>query len=193
MLALARRLPEAQSAFRRAEIGGPLGHDLFEKTLLLVGHGGSAQRVEAVAEAFGMTVRATRSKTPRSELLALLAEADFVSLHCPLNDQTRGLIDREALEAVKPGAFLVNCARGPIVERAALEAALETGRLGGAGLDVFWREPWDPEDPLFARDDVVTLPHVAGSTQNAFAGIADVVAENVRRLRTGQPLLHRVA
>jgi phosphoglycerate dehydrogenase-like enzyme len=94
---------------------------------------------------------------------------------------------------MKPGALLVNCARGPIVDRAALEAALDAGRLGGVGLDVFWEEPWDPSDPLYARDDVVTLPHVAGSTVEAFGRIADIVVENVARVQSGLEPLHRIA
>ena len=91
---------------------------------------------------------------------------------------------------MRPGAFLVNCARGPIIDRAALEGAID--RLGGVGLDVFWHEPWDPDDPLFARDNVVTTPHIAGSTYGSFARIADIVVDNVRRLIAGDELRYRV-
>jgi phosphoglycerate dehydrogenase-like enzyme len=119
--------------------------------------------------------------------------ADVVSIHCPLTPETRGMIDREAFSAMKPGAFLVNCARGPIVDRSALVAALESGRLGGAGLDVYWEEPWDPADPLFGRDDVIAMPHIAGSTEEAYGRITDIVVENIRRAAAGEPVLHRVA
>jgi phosphoglycerate dehydrogenase-like enzyme len=193
ILALARRLRRAERAFAEARIGVPLGVALCEKTLLVVGMGQSGSRLARAAEALGMRVLGARSSTPRSELLALCTQADVVSVHCPLGPATRGMFDAEAFAAMKPGAFLVNCARGPIVERAALEHALKSGRLGGAGLDVYWEEPWNPSDALFQRDDVVTLPHIAGSTEEAFGHIADIVAENVRRVAAGEPLLHRVA
>lgn len=99
----------------------------------------------------------------------MCTQAHVVSVHCPLTPATRGMIDAEVLASLPPGAHLVNCARGPIVDRAALAAALESGHLGGAGLDVYREEPWDPSDPLLLRDDVVTMPHIAGSTREAFA------------------------
>ena len=193
ILALARRLKGAQRAFAEAHIGVPLGVELCGKTLLVVGLGQSGSRLARAAEALGMCVLAARSSTPRAELLAMCTQADVVSVHCPLTPATRGLIGAEALTAMKPGAFLVNCARGPIVDRGALADALASGRLGGVGLDVYWDEPWDPADPLLTREDVVTMPHVAGSTAEAFGRIADIVAENVRRVMSGEPLLHRVA
>lgn len=193
VLALARRLTAARRAFAEARVGEPVGTELRGKVLGLVGRGRSGSRLAVAAEALGMEVVAATSRSSRVELEALLARADVVSLHCPLTPATRHLIDAAALARMKPGAFLVNCARGEIVDRAALEAALASGHLGGVGLDVFWQEPWDPADPLFRRDDVVTLPHVGGSTREAFTRIADLVAENIQRLRTGQPLLHRIA
>jgi phosphoglycerate dehydrogenase-like enzyme len=89
--------------------------------------------------------------------------------------------------------MLINCARGGVVDRGALLDALASGRLGGAGLDVYWEEPWNPSDPLFQRDDVITLPHVAGSTRESFGRIADIVAGNIGRLQRGEPLLNRIA
>jgi D-3-phosphoglycerate dehydrogenase len=129
----------------------------------------------------------------RCPLDELFARADVISLHCPHTPETEGLIDREAFHRMKPGVLLVNCARGPIIDRAALEDALAAGRLGGLGLDVYWEEPWDPDDPLWARPDVVTLPHVGGSTVEAQERIASIVAENVRRALVGEELLHRIA
>jgi phosphoglycerate dehydrogenase-like enzyme len=79
------------------------------------------------------------------------------------------------------------------VEKGALIEALASGRLGGAGLDTYWEEPWDPSDSLFQRDNVITLPHVAGSTRESFGRIADIVADNIGRHRRGEPLLHRIA
>ena len=193
MLALARRIRGAARSFAEARIGSPVGVELSGKTLLVVGTGQSGSRLGRAAEALGMRVLGVRSKTPRADLLAMCTLADVVSIHCPLTPETRGLVGADVLAAMKPGALLVNCARGAIVDRAALLRSLESGRLGGAALDVHWDEPWDPADPLFHRDDVIATPHIAGSTAEAFARIADIVAENIRRVREGEPLLHRVA
>jgi phosphoglycerate dehydrogenase-like enzyme len=102
------------------------------------------------------------------------------------------MFDAHAFAAMRRGALLVNVARGDIVDRAALEHALASGQLGGVGLDVFWHEPWSVDDPLFARADVMTLPHVAGATLDAYERIASVVAHNVRAVLEGTELIHRV-
>lgn len=193
LLALARKLPLAARAFAAGTPGAPAGTELAGKNLGLVGEGRTGGRVRTLAEAIGMKVRSARSDSTRAELHALLGWADAVSLHCPLVPATRGLIDAGALAAMKRGAFLLNCARGAVIDRAALDSALDAGRLGGVGLDCFWKEPWDPSDPLYARPEVVTLPHVGGSTVEAFAGIADIVVDNIRRVQAGEPLRHRIA
>jgi phosphoglycerate dehydrogenase-like enzyme len=193
MIALARRLHGARRSFAEAAIGVPLGVELFEKTLGVVGLGKSGSRLAAAASALGMNVVSVRSTSTREDLLDLAARSHFISVHCPLTPSTRGLIDADVLSRTMPGAFLINCARGPIVDRGALIEALASGRLGGAGLDTFWIEPWDPHDPLFAREDVITLPHIAGSTEEAFARIADIVAGNIGRVLRGEPPIHRVA
>ncbi|KAB2890229.1 MAG: hydroxyacid dehydrogenase [Kofleriaceae bacterium] len=173
LLLCARRWPAARSAFDQGIIGSPLGVEL--------------------AGALGMHVRTTSSSTSRAELLAELDRADAVSLHCPLDDRTRGMIDAEALAAMQPHAILVNVARGAVIDKDALQDALARGHLGGVGLDVYWQEPWDPADPLYAHPRVVTLPHVAGSTTRAFDQIAAIVVENVTRLKRGDALMHRIA
>jgi len=195
ILALARRLPAARAAFAAARIGEPPGVELRGKVLGVVGLGQTGQRLAAAARGLGMEVVAVGSRSTVAERDALLARADFVSLHCPLTPATRGMIGAAAFAAMKPGAYLVNCARGAIVDRAALEQALASGRLGGVGLDVYWDEPWDPADPLYARDDVVALPHIAGSTVESFARIADAVAGNIGRIMRGDVagLANRVA
>ncbi|WP_428264929.1 2-hydroxyacid dehydrogenase [Haliangium sp.] len=193
ILALARRLPVAMARFRAAELGAPQGIELAGRTLGIVGMGRSGEALGERARALGMTVVGTRSSSSQEELDGLLATADVVSLHCPLTEATRGLIDARALARMKPGALLVNCARGPVLDREAVSEALASGHLGGLGLDTYWQEPWDPDDPLYQRDDVVTLPHVAGSTEESFDRITDVVCDNVDRLRRGQPLLHQVS
>ena len=192
VLALARRVPAARRCFQEARIGAPLGVELSGRRLGVVGLGKTGARLADAARALGMEVEGVRSRSGRAALLEMLGRADVVSIHCPLTPETRGLLDEEAFAAMRPGALLVNVARGAIVDRPALERALASGRLRGAGLDVFWEEPWDPRDPLFAREDVIALPHVAGSTEEAFARIAAVVARNTRALLAGAPLEHRV-
>jgi phosphoglycerate dehydrogenase-like enzyme len=193
MLALARRLPEARQSFAERRIGDPVGFELAGRTLGIVGMGHSGTRLAAIAEGLGMHVLSVRSESGPSALARLLERSDVISLHVPLEDRTRGLIDAAAFARMKPGALLVNCARGGIVDRAALVAALDSGHLGGAGLDVHWAEPADPADPLYTRANVVALPHVAGSTIEAFDGLVDVIIENVARVARGEEPIHRVA
>lgn len=193
MLALARRAKSAARAFARAEIGAPLGIELRGKTLGIVGLGRSGRVLAEIAAGLGMPVRHTSSRSSRDELEQLVIQSDVISIHCPLVPETHGLFGDRLLSLMKPGALLINCARGPIIDRGALERALERGGLGGVGLDTFWQEPWDPDDQLFLRDDVIALPHVAGSTDESFARIADIVAGNINRVMSGQEPLYRVA
>ncbi len=192
LLLCARRWPVARERFAYGVIGAPLGVELAGSRLVVLGGGRTGTALAVRARALGLAVEVLGSATTRAQLHAALHTADAVSVHCPLTPATRGLLDADALAALPAHAIVVNVARGPIIDRAALEGALARGHLGGVGLDVYWHEPWDPRDPLFAHPKVVTLPHVAGSTVTAFAAIADVVAENVERLRQGQPLVHRV-
>jgi phosphoglycerate dehydrogenase-like enzyme len=130
---------------------------------------------------------------PRYALDELLASADIVSLHVPLVPETELLIDGAALARMKPGVILVNTARGGLVDEAALLAALTRGRLRAAGLDVFAEEPLAPDNPLLKLDNVVLMPHVAWLTPETLDRSLDVAIENMRRLRDGSELLHRVA
>jgi phosphoglycerate dehydrogenase-like enzyme len=193
LLGLARRVPATRASFARAEIGAPVGMELTGKTLCVVGLGRTGSRLADYARALGMTVTGVRSADGRGRLLELLAAADAVSIHCPLTPATHRAFDDEAFSAIKQGALLVNVARGAIVDRAALEHALAHGKLGGVGLDVFWEEPWDPNDPLFAREDVMVLPHVAGATEASLTRIARVCARNVRAVLDGEEPTHRIA
>jgi phosphoglycerate dehydrogenase-like enzyme len=193
LLALARRAPLAARAFADREVGAPIGIELSGRTLGIVGMGKTGSALADRARALGMTVIALGRGVNADDRRAFFAACDAISIHCPLTEATRGLIGAEAFAALRPGAFVINVARGGVIDRDALVAALASGRLGGVGLDVHWIEPPDPNDALYADPRVVALPHVAGSTEEAFARIADVVIENLTRLARGDQLLHRVA
>jgi phosphoglycerate dehydrogenase-like enzyme len=193
LLALARRAPLAARAFADRQIGTPLGIELAGKTLGVIGMGRAGTAVAERARGLGMTILELGRGATLDERTAVFAASDAITLHCPLTPQTRGLIDAAAFAALRPGALVINVARGGVIDRAALVAALAGDRLGGVGLDVHWDEPADPEDPLYADPRVIALPHVGGSTIEAFGRIADIVVDNLRRLAAGEPLRHRVA
>ena len=121
----------------------------------------------------------------------VLRQADFVIVAPPLNDETRGLIGQAEFACLKPEAFVINVARGPVLDYDALLSALKEGRIAGAGLDVFWYEPFDPADPIFAYN-VIATPHIGGATDLSLHGVAKRVAENVNRLRRGEAPLNCV-
>jgi phosphoglycerate dehydrogenase-like enzyme len=189
--ALARRAPLAARALRDRQIGVPLGFELAGKTLGVIGMGRSGSALAQRALALGMDVIALHRGAP--DRAAFFAACHAVSVHCPLTPETRGLLDAAAFAALRPGAIVVNCARGGVIDRAALADALASGRLGGVGLDVQWDEPADPADPLYADPRVIATPHVAGSTEESFGRITDVVIDNLERLARGEPLRCRVA
>lgn len=193
MLALARQ----GLAHDRATRGGNWGYrerfastELAGKELLLLGFGRIGRGVAARAAAFGMKVAAFDPHVAAETMAAAgvrkvptlhpaLAEADYVSLHLPLSAETRNIIDATALAAMKPGARLVCTARGGLIDEPALAAALRSGRLAGAGLDVFAAEPPAPGDPLLALDNVVLSPHIGALTQECGIRMAEVSARNV--------------
>jgi phosphoglycerate dehydrogenase-like enzyme len=202
MLAALRRLPVLDRA-TRAGRGWPSDPSLGETvrdiggcTVGLVGYGNIAKQVEAVLKTLGARVLHTSTRDDGhpgwQPLPALLAESDIVSLHLPLTPATRHLIDRDALASMKPGAVLVNTARGPIVDEDALADALRAGRLGAAGLDVFAVEPVPPGNPLLELDNVVLTPHVTWYTVDTMRRYLEVAVDNCRRLRDGLPLANVV-
>jgi glyoxylate reductase len=167
MLALVRRVVEGDRLVRRREdwIWAPnmmLGRGLAGLTLGLVGYGRIGRAVARLAGAHGMTV-VHSTRTSGLPLEELLARADVVSLHLPLSEETRHLIDADALARMKPGAVLVNTSRGPIVDEAALAVALADGTIAGAALDVFEREP-EVTEALLALENVVLTPHLGSAT-----------------------------
>jgi len=203
MLACLRRLPVFDAGLRAGrwacapEIQDHLG-ELGGRTVGLIGYGDVPRALAPILAAMGCrllyTARSEKSDAigEYRDLNTLLAESDVVSLHVPLSAETERLIDAAALARMKPGAVLVNTARGGLVDQAALTAALRDGRLGAAGLDVFATEPADPGDSIFAFENVVVAPHVAWITDGTFARSFATASENCRRLGTGEKLLHRV-
>jgi phosphoglycerate dehydrogenase-like enzyme len=180
-----------------SEIQDDLG-EIAGRTVGLVGYGAVPKLLAPVLAAMGAKVLYTaRTKKPDAAaewrtLDDLLAESDVVSLHVSLGKETEGLIGANALARMKPGAVLVNTARGALVDERALADALRSGHLGAAGLDVFAAEPAGPGHPLFALPNVVLAPHVAWLTTETLGRSLAVAVENCRRLRAGMPLLHRV-
>ena len=167
--------------------------ELAGRTLGIVGYGTLGQRVAALAEAFGMEVRVAQrpggEPTPdRLPLEALLPQLDVLSLHCPLTEATHHLIDAEALAAMRPGALLINTARGALVEDTALVEALRSGHLGGAGLDVLEPEPPPVDHPLLAPDlpNLLVTPHSAWGSREARQRIVTQLVENVAAFRAGR-------
>ncbi|MCW8835816.1 MAG: 3-phosphoglycerate dehydrogenase, partial [Rhodospirillales bacterium] len=122
----------------------------------------------------------------------LLAQSDIVSLHVPFTAETGGMIGRNAIARMKPGAILVNTARGELVDEVALLDALRSGHLRAAGLDVFASEPVDPANSLLSLENVVVAPHLAWLTEETWVRSLDIAVENCRRLRDGESLLHQV-
>lgn len=171
----------------------PLGL-LAGKTLGIVGLGAIGRRVAELARCFGMHVVAARHGSggmpgvERLELDALLERSDIVSLHCPLSAATERFIDRERLARMKPGAVLVNTARGALVDEAALAVALATGRLRGAYLDVLWVEPPPPDHPLLSLPNCWITPHVAWASREARQRLLETTVANVRAFLLGSPV-----
>lgn len=205
-LALAKRYREAVASLGARRIGAPSTHVLRGKVFGLVGLGRTGSAVVGMARGFGMRVWAVKRTVTEAmreamelewlktyhHLPELLRESDFVSLHVPLNKETERLIGPAEIALMKPSAFLINVARGRVVDHAALLAALREQRLAGAGLDVFWDEPIDPNDPLLALPNVIATPHVANMTLETIETIARAAADNIRRVQAGLPPMHQI-
>lgn len=200
MFALARNIARHDASIRAGEWSRFFfkAHELNGKRLGLVGFGQSAQHLMRMALGIGMEVsvfapRYRYEKPPPNVAVAtslhgLLADSDIVSLHCPLTADTRGMIDAAAVAAMRRGAWLVNTARGPIVDEAALIEGLRTGQIGSAALDTYTIEPIARDHPLCAMGNVVLTPHVAGTTLQAAARAHPVAANNIFDVLEGRPL-----
>lgn len=174
--------------------------ELEGRTLGILGYGTIGERVAKIALALGMRVIANR-RTWRDEPLPgvekasledILAQSDVLSLHCPLTDDTKHLIRAETIAQMKPSAFLINTARGPLVHEQDLADALNSGRLAGAGLDVLSTEPPPPGNPLFTAKNCLITPHIAWASREARARLIDIAAGNVKAFLDGKPV-NRVA
>ena len=205
LLAAARRLPEQDAAMRagafdrRHEL---IATDLSGARALVIGYGRVGRRVAPLMKAFGMEVTVADllplAEEARAEGLAFvsdfreaLAEADVVSLHVPLDASTADMLDRETFARFKQGAIFVNCARGGVMDEAALEWALDDGPLRAAGVDVFTVEPTPADHPLFRRADIVVSPHTGAASFGAVVAMATMAAENVVAALQGRLLPER--
>ncbi len=206
ILALSRRLPEARDNQARRVWRGMIGNpsqredELGGKTLLVVGLGQIGGRLAQLAKAFDMRVVGLRPNPAAgggaadavhamSELGSLLPEADFVALTCPLTKETERLVNAEAFGRMKPSAYLVNVARGGVVDEAALVAALASGRVAGAAIDVTTEEPLAASSPLWGMEQVLITPHTAGETSRYEDNVIEILRDNLERLRRGEQQL----
>ncbi|HYZ80494.1 MAG TPA: D-glycerate dehydrogenase [Solirubrobacteraceae bacterium] len=196
LLAAARQLPAALD-FALAgdwltwEPQAFLGHDVHGATLGIIGMGRIGRAVARRAQGFDMTVLHT-GREGGVPLLTLLARSDFVSLHAPLTPSTHHLIDAAALEAMKSTAILINTARGPMVDQAALTDALRRGEIAGAALDVTDPEPPPPDDPLFSAPNLLIAPHIGSATHTAREAMAALAVDNLLAALDGRPMPHPV-
>ena len=203
LLSVTRRVAEGDRAIRagnwtqtnRWQIDGYLGRDLSGSTLGILGLGPIGRAVAARARAFGLNIlgwsRSDREVpgVVRASLEQVLADSDFLSLHVASTAETRHLIDAVALRQMKPGAILINTARGDVVDEVALVEALQSGRVAGAGLDVFAQEPLPVDHPLLKMSSVVLTPHVGSATAATRMRMVDLAVANVMAvLDGGRPL-----
>lgn len=197
-IACLRKMPACETATRNGGVGGPLrGREIGGRTVGIVGTGAIGTMTARLFQAFGANVIAY-SRTVRPEVEAmgvayvsleeLMARSDIVSIHVPNNQETKGLISKERIAAMKPSALLINVARGAIVDNAALAEALNKGKLAGAGIDVFDMEPPIPEDyPLLHAKNTVLTPHVAFATDESMLRRAEIAFQNVEAYLAGNP------
>ena len=202
MIGLSRDFRKMDLRIANRQFGNP-GRALSGKTVGLIGLGGIGRALAGRLKAFDVHLIGIKRHDPQKakeelglewvgtpcDMKEFLGRADYVVLCLPLTSESRHMISRQALNDMKPDAFLINLSRGGLVDRDALEEALATKKIGGAGLDVFWEEPPDPRDPIF-QYNVMATPHIAGATDISIKGILRVVAENIRRLERGERPLY---
>lgn len=196
MLSLLRNVPQVEARCRAGETkDGLVGCELGSRTVGIVGAGAIGLRTAELCRAFGCKVLAYKRHLKGDEpsyiefvgLDELLARADIVSLHCPLNDDSRGMINAQRIGQMKRGAYVINAARGPVVDAQALADALNSGYLGGAGIDVFEAEPPLATDhPLLHAKNTIVTPHVAFASAESMKARCEIVFENIRKWLDGK-------
>ncbi len=203
MIGLSRKVHEAAGRFKKGLMGEPQGMAIRGRTVGIVGLGGIGRALAKRLKPFGARILGIKRRDPASAADALglewagrpealhemLGESDYVVLCLPVTPESLNLMDHEAFSAMKPGSFLINVSRGGLVNRDALSEALSKRLIAGAGLDVFWDEPPDPEDPIF-RENIIATPHIAGCTDDSMRGIVAGVSENIQRIERGEPPLN---
>jgi phosphoglycerate dehydrogenase-like enzyme len=198
ILGLVRRIPLEDAATRRGQWQVSLGLGLHGKTLGVIGLGNLGSQVAKIGQAFGMDVCAwSQNLTPvraaevgvrHVSLPELLSESDIVTLHLVLGDRTRGLLGSRELGRMKPSAYLINTARGPLVDEPALVEALRHGKLAGAGLDVFAQEPLPLDHPLRNLENTIITPHLGYVTAETYRVFFGDAVDDVRAFLAGQPV-----
>jgi D-3-phosphoglycerate dehydrogenase len=202
MLALARAIPQANAALRAGSATRIEGISLEGKTVGLLGLGAIGKQVARRLQAFGCTVLAYDPVPDRSFAQShgvtlctqeeVVAQSDFLSLHLPASPETHGMVNAAFLARMKPGAFLINTARGELIDEAALLEALRSGHLRGAALDVFASEPPPPDHPLLALPQVIATPHIGAHTDGAMNQMGWMALQDCLAVLRGEEPAHRV-
>jgi phosphoglycerate dehydrogenase-like enzyme len=193
MLALVKRLNKINESFKDKRLGFPVANELYNKTLGIIGLGDSGKELAKRARCFGMNIIAIK-KTPKPELKHelgleflgtsedldyILKNADYISLHLPATKETINLLDEREFSLMNKKPFIINVARGTIINKNALENALKNNSISGVALDVFWEEPPDPNDSIYQFENVITTPHIGGTSHESVGRIADLVVHNI--------------
>lgn len=203
MIGLSRNVPAMAKNIANKKMGEPQGISLQGKTVGIIGLGGIGKALIKRLKPFDMKIMGVKQNNTESakqelgldwvgtpdEIDRMLKESDYVILSLPLTFESRDTINTDTISYMKKGAFIINLSRGGVINKAALENALAAGTIAGAGLDVFWEEPPDPDDGIF-KYNVMSTPHIAGSTDVSMKGIVKVVSDNIRRLENNQSPLY---
>jgi D-3-phosphoglycerate dehydrogenase len=195
ILACSRQIPQLNKSLKNAEWNSLKGNDVFGKTIGIAGLGRIGQSVARRAAAFSMEILGYDPYIDATSMGmlgirkvtfdVLLSTSDFVTLHMPANQETTGMINRETLAIMKNSAFLINTARGALVDETALLDALEARMIAGAGLDVFVDEP-QTQSPLFELENAIVSPHIAGNTKESMSRMAEAAVDNVLAVSSGK-------
>jgi phosphoglycerate dehydrogenase-like enzyme len=203
LIGLSRDVHGMAQSLRNQTMGEPRGQALSGKTIGIVGLGGIGRALIRRLKPFDVRLIALKRSNPEKamrecdlewvggpeDLPELLGRSDYVILGLPVSTETKHLMNQETFSHMKRGSFVINLSRGGLIDRAALHEALATGRISGAGLDVFWEEPPDPDDPIFSYN-VLATPHIGGSTEVSMRGIVKAVAENIQRVEMNLKPFH---